>query len=68
MWCHYCRKANHDDAQCFSTRPAGWMPKPEDAKPVPAPRFVVAVDASRVLSDLSDFKPGPPWAIYQLRR
>jgi len=54
MWCHYCRKANHDDAQCFSTRPAGWMPKPEDAKPVPGVRFEVlaqGVDRSGLLDE-----------------
>ncbi len=34
MWCHWCRKANHEDAQCFSTRPADWCPKPADAEPV----------------------------------
>lgn len=22
MWCSYCRKADHNDAQCWSTRPA----------------------------------------------
>ncbi len=43
MWCHWCRKANHDDAQCFSTRPADWRPKPEDAEPVPRDRSVARV-------------------------
>ena len=41
MWCHWCRKANHTDAQCFSTRPADWRPKPDDAEPVPRFRGVV---------------------------
>jgi hypothetical protein len=41
MWCHWCRKANHDDAQCFSTRPVDWCPKPADAEPQPPARFVV---------------------------
>ncbi len=38
MWCHWCRKANHKDAQCFSTRPADWQPKPEDREPTPRNR------------------------------
>lgn len=40
MWCHWCRKANHSDAQCFSTRPAGWTPKSEDAEPRPTARYI----------------------------
>jgi hypothetical protein len=24
LWCSYCRKADHSDAQCWCTRPADW--------------------------------------------
>lgn len=27
-WCTYCRKDNHNDSECWSTRPAGWLPGP----------------------------------------
>lgn len=23
-WCSYCQKNNHNDAECWSTRPANW--------------------------------------------
>lgn len=23
-WCNYCQKADHDDAECWCTRPADW--------------------------------------------
>ena len=23
-WCSYCQKDNHNDAECWSTRPANW--------------------------------------------
>lgn len=56
MWCHYCRKANHTDAQCHCTRPADWRPKPEDAEPQPRARFVV-----RELYDAVVLTSRPPW-------
>jgi hypothetical protein len=24
-WCNYCQKNNHNDSECWSTRPAGWI-------------------------------------------
>lgn len=26
MWCTYCKKDTHNDAECWSTRPGGWKP------------------------------------------
>lgn len=34
-WCHYCRKDNHNDSECSSTRPSDWKPGPADMKPAP---------------------------------
>lgn len=25
-WCHYCGNSSHHDSECWSTRPAGWIP------------------------------------------
>ncbi len=62
MWCHYCRKANHDDTQCFSTRPAGWAPKPEDREPVPPARYVVQeLHAMLLEADRRAHPPLPDW-------